>query len=180
MSDKKKPFFHYRNAFKSDHLAAADVEELVENNGKAILTLKSVEYQLNRKVAGKTKDVCLVGFFKEKDTKPMIINATNSKILESFIGSTDLNNAWDKLDLRIELYVNENVKLSGKIVSGIRIKTRQPEKLEKVEVIKKAKKIPSPTEFAKIKKAIKKGSHKKEEVELTYKFTPEQELELNE
>ena len=81
---KKKDFFHYRNAFKSDHLASADIEELQENNkGKAILTLDRVEYFENRKVAGRTKDKGLVAFFKNKDTKPLIINSCNSKVLKN-------------------------------------------------------------------------------------------------
>lgn len=171
MSDKKKPFFHYRNAFKSDHLAAADIEELVENNGKAILTLDRVEYFQNRQVAGRTKDKGLVAFFKEPNTKPMIVNAVNSKVLQSFIKSNDLNNDWFNLNLKIELYVNDSVKMSGKTVGGIRIKTRLPIVESKVKI------LPAISEVS-LKKAIaavKGGTYKLSEVKAKYTLTDEQE-----
>ena len=87
----EKKFFHYRNAFKSDHLASADIEELQENNkGKAILTLQKVQYFEGRSVAGRKMDRALVAFFAQ-DVKPMVINATNAKVLAKLIGSSNVN-----------------------------------------------------------------------------------------
>ena len=136
MSKQEKEFFHYRNAFKSDHLASADVEELQENNeGVAILTITRIDYFEQkivgnkkiggRMVAGRMKDKGLVAFFSEKGTKPMIVNAKNSKIIAGFIGSKNVHD-WKGLNLKIELYVNHKVKLGSEIVQGIRIKPRQP------------------------------------------------------
>jgi len=123
---KNNKFFHYRNAFKSDHLASADVEELTENdNGIAILTLDKIEYFENRQVAGRKVDKCLVAFFKEKNTKPMVVNAHNSDIIRGFLGSSNVNE-WTNLNLKIELYVNYNVSMAGTKVSGIRIRPVLP------------------------------------------------------
>jgi hypothetical protein len=123
---KNEKFFHYRNAFKSDHLASADIEELQENNnGIAILTLDKVEYFENRKVAGRKVDKCLIASFKEKNTKPMVVNAHNSNIIRDFIDSSNINE-WINLNLKIELYVNYNVSMSGSKVSGIRIRQTLP------------------------------------------------------
>lgn len=121
-----KKFFHYRNAFKSDHLASADVEELQENNnGLAILTLIKVEYFENRKVAGRTVKKGLVAFFKEKNTKPMIVNSGNSKILAKFIESSNVHD-WSDINIRISLYVDPNVKMSGQVVGGIKVRPTMP------------------------------------------------------
>lgn len=169
-SMKKKPFFHYRNAFKSDHLASADVEELQENNnGEAILTVDRVEYFEKRKVAGRTVDKGLVAFFKEKDTKPMIVNSYNSKILRKFIGTSNVNE-WTNLNLRIELYVNPNVKMSGQVVGGIRIKDSKPSKKELPSI--------SDDRFEKLLEAIGKGSYTVREAKETYSFTDKQEKRL--
>ena len=125
MSNSK--FFHYRNAFKSDHLASADVEELQENNkGVAILTIDKIEYQENRSVAGRKVPKCLVAFFLEKNTKPMVVNAGNSKVIRSFIGSSNVYD-WVDLNLKIELYVDSSVKMKGQIVGGIKIRPSIPE-----------------------------------------------------
>lgn len=125
MTNEKK-FFHYRNAFKSDHLASADVEELQENNnGLAILTLSKVEYFENRKVAGRTVKKGLVAFFKEKNTKPMIVNSGNSKILAKFIESSNVHD-WSDINIRISLYVDPNVKMSGQVVGGIKVRPTMP------------------------------------------------------
>lgn len=138
---KNKEFFHYRNAFKSDHLAKADIEELQENNdGVAILTLIKIEYFEKRKVAGRTKDKGLVAFFKEHDTKPMIVNAHNSKIISKFIGSSNVND-WGSINVPIELYIDKSVQMSGKTVGGIRVKQRQP------SLAQKAKPSVSPKRF---------------------------------
>lgn len=166
MMMKNKPFFHYRNAYKSDHLASADVEELQENNnGIAILTVDRVEYFENRKVAGRKADKGLVAFFKEDGSKPMIVNAYNSKILRKFIGTSNLNE-WVNLDLKIELYVNPNVKMGGQVVGGIRIKDTKP----------KEKKLPkiSSTGFDKMLIAIGEGRYTITEAKATYSFTDEQ------
>lgn len=163
---ENKPFFHYRNAFKSDHLASADIEELQENNnGKAILTLVKVEYFEKRQVAGRTMDKGLVAFFKEEGIKPMIVNSQNSKILRSFIGTSNINE-WVNLNLEIELYVNHNVKLAGAIVGGIRIKTKRP--------AEKAKPTITGERFETLLEAVGNGSYKVSEAKQTYSFTKEQ------
>lgn len=179
MKDKK--FFHYRNAFKSDHLASADVEELQENNeGVAILTLIKVEYFEKRMVAGRTKDKGLVAFFKEKDTKPMIVNAHNSAILKRFIGSANVHD-WVTLNLPIELYVNHKVKMGSEVVGGIRIKTKQPKPKAISPTKPKAtgKKEISPKGFTAALAAVEKGDYTVAQIIKAYILTDEQLNTLN-
>ena len=171
MSDKK--FFHYRNAFKSDHLSSADIEELQENNdGVAILTFSKIEYFENRKVAGRTVDKGLVGFFKEPNTKPMIINSHNSKILHKFIGSAN-EREWHNINIKVEMYVDPNVKLKGSTVGGIRIKHKQP--------VEKSTKLPlcSPAKFQKGLEQIRKGEITKDYLKSKVSLNADQEKELD-
>jgi hypothetical protein len=164
-----KDFFHYRNAFKSDHLASADIEELQENNnGKAILTLQKVQYFEGRSVAGRKMDKALVAFFAQ-DVKPMVINATNAKVLAKLIGSSNVN-TWLNLGLNIELYVADTT-MKGQRTTGIRIKATLPA-------------IQKPTitdeRFTKLVAALESGKYSQDKAFQTYRFTNEQILKIKE
>ena len=80
MSTEKK--HHYRNVFKSDHLGSADLEDLIEQGSNLIFTISHARQELGAKVAGKKMDANVV-YFKE-NIKPMVVNATNGKIIKSF------------------------------------------------------------------------------------------------
>lgn len=61
--------------------------------------------------------------FTEFD-KPMLLNSTNIKLLEKFLGSDDTDDWTGK---EIVLYTDENVTFGGDIVGGLRFKRNQPE-----------------------------------------------------
>jgi hypothetical protein len=124
-TDKKD---HYRKVFKSDHLGSADLEELIEDGKKLIFTIKEVRQEYGAKVAGKRVDAN-IAYFKE-NIKPMVLNATNSKQVAKFA-----NSSWvqDWSDIKIELYIDHNVKFKGDTVDGVRIMPTQPK--EKVKPI---------------------------------------------
>ena len=121
MSDKT----HYRKVFKSDHLGQADLEDFIEAGSNLVFTISNVRQEFGARVAGRKID-CNVAYFKES-IKPMVLNATNSKIVSGFCGSPFVE---DWVNVPIELYIDKNVKMKGQTVGGVRIKTRQP-KLEK-------------------------------------------------
>lgn len=113
---------HYRNVFKSDHLGSADLEDLIENNTPLIFTITHAKQEIGAKVAGKKIDANIV-YFKEP-IKPMVINATNGKILKSFTGSSFVED-WN--NVVVELYIDENVKaVTGGTTQGVRIRPVQP------------------------------------------------------
>jgi len=157
---------HYRKAFKSDHLASHDIEALVQEFGRAVLHVKEVKYFENRKVAGRTVDRCLVAFFHEP-VKPMVVNSGNSDILAGFIGSQFVDD-WVNLKLPVEFYVKDDVKLSGSITKGIRLKRRQP----KMEPPKKPQ-LPS-DRFEKAVEALTAGTITKESIINRFELTKEQ------
>ncbi len=121
MSKEKK--HHYRNVFKSDHLGSADLEDLIEQGSNLIFTISHAKQELGAKVAGKKMDANVI-YFKE-NIKPMVVNATNGKIIKSFTGSSFVED-WN--NVLVELYIDENVRaVSGGITQGVRIRPIQPQ-----------------------------------------------------
>lgn len=113
---------HYRKVFKSDHLGIADLEDFIEEKKSLIFTIKEVKQELNVAVAGK-KGNFNIAYFKE-NIKPLVLNATNSKILKSFSNGSPFVEDWD--NTLIELYIDSNVRMKGETVGGVRIKPIQP------------------------------------------------------
>lgn len=113
---------HYRKVFKSDHLGIADLEDFIEEKKSLIFTIKEVRQEYDTLVAGK-KINANIAYFKEK-IKPLVLNATNSKILKSFSNGSPFVEDWE--NTLIELYIDANVKMKGDVVGGVRIKPIQP------------------------------------------------------
>lgn len=121
---------HYRKVFKSEHLGIADLEDLVEEKKRLVFTIKEViQYTLSNEknsgvvVAGK-RISANIAYFKE-DIKPLVLNATNSKIVKSFApNKSPFVEDWKSIT--IELYIDYGVKMKGDVVGGVRIKPKQP------------------------------------------------------
>lgn len=122
---------HYRKVFKSDHLGVADLEDFMEDGIALKFTIKNVQQYLlepNNKnsgiiVAGK-RIGANIAYFKE-NIKPLVLNATNSKIVKSFNGGSPFVENWS--NTTIELYIDATVKMKGDIVGGVRIRPIQPQ-----------------------------------------------------
>ena len=113
---------HYRKVHKSDHLGVADLEDLIEEGKRLVFTISEVKQEIGIKVAG-VKGNHNIAYFKEK-IKPLVLNVHNSKILKSFNNNSSFIEDW--AGTTIELYVDENVKMKGETVGGVRIKPVQP------------------------------------------------------
>jgi hypothetical protein len=114
---------HYRKVFKSDHLGVADLEDLIEQKKPLIFTIKEVKQEWNVMVAGK-KGNHNIAYFVEP-IKPLVVNAGNSKILKSFAPhQSPMVEDWK--GLKVELYINNDVKFGKDVVSGVRIMPVQP------------------------------------------------------
>jgi hypothetical protein len=113
---------HYRKVFKSDHLGVADLEEFLEEGKRLVFTIKEVKQEYNVSVAGK-KGNFNIAYFKE-NIKPLVLNATNSKIVKSFNNNSPFVEDWN--NTLIELYIQQNVRLGKETVEGVRIKPTQP------------------------------------------------------
>lgn len=108
---------HYRKAFNSPYLSSADIV------GETCLTIARVILEKDK--TNKTKDSFNTAYFTTKEIrdgeplKPMILNATNSKMMHKITGSHFIDD-WNNVNIII--YVDPNVKNRGEIVEGLRIK----------------------------------------------------------
>lgn len=108
---------HYRKVFDSPYLSSADVVEPVS------LTISRVTQESDK--SKKTKDVFNTVYFVELEIrqgeklKPMILNATNSKMLAKIAGSPFIEEWSGK---RITVYVETGIKFGRDTVDGLRIR----------------------------------------------------------
>lgn len=153
---------HYRKVFKSDHLGVADLEEYIEEGKKLVFTIDRVNDEYNVMVAGR-KGNHNIAYFKE-DIKPLVLNATNSKIIRKFCDGSPFVEDWG--NTIIELYIDESVKMKGETVGGVRVKPKQP-------VLKKPKLAPDSDRWEAAKEAVKTGSADFETISIHYDITEE-------
>ena len=115
---------------KSTHLAGVDVDIIIAEKGKCVLTIKESYYSTGIDVSGNKTD----GYFIEfvEDVKPMVINSTNRKIVASIVkiknkcSSTESRNIANWKALSIELVFDESIKMMGKKTGGIRVSPISP------------------------------------------------------
>ena len=112
---------NFRNVYKSDHLGVVDLEELIDKGEKLIFNIKQVKQEITM-VAGK-KGEFNIAYFTES-IKPWVLNATNAKQIKSFAGGSIYVEDW--LNVPVELYIDNSVKMKGEIVGGVRIKPIKP------------------------------------------------------
>lgn len=124
MTDKT----HYRKVFKSDHLGQADIEDYQENGSNLIFTIKHVKQEIGVAVAGR-KGNHNIAYFNEP-IKPMVLNATNSKVVRGFSGGSPFVEDWKNIP--VQLYIDPNVKMKGDIVGGVRINPNPVQVAKKV------------------------------------------------
>ena len=118
---------HYRKVFDSPYLSAADIVEPVA------LTIRCVQVEADK--TKKTKDKMNTAYFVEREIrageplKPMILNATNSKMVAKITGSPFLED-WGGVS--VEIYVDHNVRFGRETVEGLRIRPAaiRPQKRE--------------------------------------------------
>lgn len=116
---------HYRKAFDSPYLSSADIVEPIT------LTIARVGLEADR--TKKTKDVFNTAFFLEKEIrtgeklKPMILNATNSKMMKTITDSPFIED-WN--NIRVTVYVDPNVRFAKETVEGLRIRPAKAAKAQ--------------------------------------------------
>lgn len=155
---------------KSTHIAGVDVEAIVDDKGKCILTIKDAFYQKNVDVSGNKTD----GYFLEfvEDVKPMVVNSTNRKVIANLVqkqtnctpSESRRIDRW--VGMQIELYFDATVKMMGQVTGGIKVKP--------LPVVKELKPMPS-DKLQDAVNAVKDGSTTLEAIKKHYTLTDEQE-----
>lgn len=128
---------HWKKAFKSDYLSSSDIDDK-----DLTLTITHVKYQECMTQSG--KKFCNVAYFTDtkldnkgkciSGTKPMILNVGNSKIIKSFSGNKTHLEDWK--NIKIQVYVDPNVRFGNDTVEGLRIRTTQPKSQSQLPKIK--------------------------------------------
>jgi hypothetical protein len=109
---------HWKKVFNSDYLGSCDLED-----GKDLkAVIKSVSVQKVKGTDGSEKE-CNVAIFTDPALKPMILNATNCKVMKKFT-KTPFINDWNKVP--VQIYVKDDIKAFGEITEGLRIRPTQP------------------------------------------------------
>lgn len=119
---------HYRKVMKSNHLSHADLEDYIEEKKSLVFTISHVKQEYDVNVAGKTGNFN-IAYFKE-NIKPLVLNATNAKVVRKFCGGSPFIEDWK--NVIIELYIDRKIKLMGDTVSGVRIRPTQPRNSKQV------------------------------------------------
>ena len=154
---------------KSTHLAGIDVETIVAEMGKCILTIKDAYYARGVDVSGNKTDGYFLQF--EEDVKDMVVNSINRKTITDIIkiqkslDSASARNIGNWIGVQIELSFDSSIKMMGKQVGGIRVRNTQ--------LIKQKQPI-TPERFAKALDAIKAGKFDKEKLVNDYVLTEDQ------
>lgn len=119
----------WRKFRKSTHLASADLDAMETDGNPLIFTIKEVKFETGVDVSGTKMDGVFCYFVEP--IKPLKLNSTNNKILAGFAKKNGLIGKechiienWK--GMRIELFVDHNVKMMGAITDGVRIKPIQP------------------------------------------------------
>lgn len=143
---------HYRKVFKSDHLGSADLEDFIEEGSNMVFTIKEVKQEINVSVAGK-KGNHNIAYFVEP-IKPLVLNATNSKVVKSFAGGSPFVEDWK--NIQVELYIENNIKFGRDVVSGVRIKATPPSTKSKDAIIKIIQTATTPLTLKAVRAEIQK------------------------
>lgn len=108
---------HWKKLSNPDYLGAYALDP----GQDLIVTIRSVG---NENVIGSDgkKEECIVAHFKERDVKPMIINATNAKTVTKLLKSPYIE---DWAGRKIQLFV-DNVKAFGEVVEALRVRPFLP------------------------------------------------------
>ncbi len=125
---------HYRKAFHSPYLSAADITEPI--------TLTISHVRLNLDETKKTKNKFNTAFFVEREIrkgealKPMILNVSNSKMVKDLSKSPFIDD-WN--NIKVNVYVDKNIRFGKEMVEGLRIRKppKDPPKLTKADFVAK-------------------------------------------
>lgn len=151
---------HWKKVFNSDYLGSCDLED-----GKDLkAVIKSVAVKMVKGPDGKEQERN-VATFTDANIKPMILNATNCKLIKKFAKSVFIND-WNNIP--IQIYVKDDIKAFGEVTEGLRIRPTQP-------ATSKPKLTPNMPAWNRAIEYLKKPDGTIEGIKAKYELTPENE-----
>jgi hypothetical protein len=153
---------HWRKVFLSEYLGSCDLDE-----GKDLkAVIKSVAVRNVKGPDGKEQERN-VASFTDTNLKPMVLNATNCRLIKKFAGSVFIND-WN--NIAVQIYVKDDIKAFGETTEGLRIRPSQPT-MSKPVLTPKSQAWPKAVEFL-------QGVGTMEQIKAKYELTPEYEESL--
>jgi hypothetical protein len=163
---------------KSTHLASVDVDAIIAEKGKCILTIKDAYYSKTEIINGKKVGENVNGKFVDgyfihfvEDVKPMMVNSGNrkeiNKLTKQIKQCTDAESRllpnW--IGLQIELLYDPTVKFGDEVTGGFKVAKT---------IVTREKKTLNETQFAKALQSIADNNYTREELEENFVLTKEQ------
>lgn len=109
---------HWKKVFNSDYLGSCDLED-----GKDLkAVIKNVIVKKVKNTDGKEQERN-VAYFTDPNLKPMILNATNCKIMKKFTKTPYIND-WNNVP--VQIYIKDDIKAFGDVTEGLRLRESQP------------------------------------------------------
>ena len=115
---------HWKKAFNSDYLGSCDIDDGTDL--KAII--KEVVVKKVKNTDGKEQERN-VAIFTDSKLKPMILNATNCKVIKKFTKSPYIN---DWKNVAVQIYIKNDIKAFGDTTEGLRLR-------DQAELLKQSK-----------------------------------------
>lgn len=140
----------------SDDLIIGLNEQRYPVYGEINLEILEVKKEETHDATGRLSSVA-AAYFKE-DIKPMILNATNAKIIQGFAKNNPVISEWK--NIRITVYVGDK-RVKKETVKGLSVKTTQPIPKQQVTDVMIEKYV----------ELIKKGEREKQAVIANFKET---------
>lgn len=112
---------HWRKILETDYLGGFDLDDGKGNFREIDATIKKAERREVKDQNG-NNETCLVIEFTDKDIKPMILNVTNSRMLEKLFKSSYIED-WEGKTIRIG---TEKVRAFGEWHNALRIRNFIP------------------------------------------------------
>ena len=109
---------HWKKVFNSDYLGSCDLED-----GKDLkAVIKNVVIKKVKNTDGKEQERN-VAFFTDPKLKPMILNATNCKVIKKFTKTPYIN---DWVNIPVQIYIKDDIRAFGDVTEGLRLREFQP------------------------------------------------------
>lgn len=153
---------HWKKLSNPDYIGAY----YLEPGQELILTIKEVRNEMVIGPDGKREE-CIVAHFNENGIKPMILNATNAKMITKLYKTPYIEDWAGK---KIQVYV-ENVKAFGEVVEALRIRPKIPG-ADKPDL------NPNNPKWAVAVKSIAEGTSSIEAIRKHYELSEENEAAL--
>lgn len=109
---------HWKKVFNSEYLGSCDLDD--GKDLKAIIKCVTIKTVKNTDGKGQERNVAT---FTDGNIKPMVLNATNCKVVKKFAKSPYIN---DWVNIPVQIYVKDDVKAFGDVTEGLRIRDFQP------------------------------------------------------